>query len=93
MNIIFDNHKYAMRLTEAGMSPALADIHVEMTADIMRALQALDSRLQRADDKLAIFKSELEVKIADTRSDIVKWVVSVGILQSSLIAALLLRLT
>lgn len=93
MNITFDNHKYALRLTEAGMSPALADIHVEMTADIMRELQALDSRLQRTDDKLAIFKAELEAKIADTRTDIVKWVVSVGILQSSLIAALLIRLT
>jgi hypothetical protein len=75
------------------MSSALADIHVEMTAAIMRELQALDSRLQRTGDKLAVFKSELEAKIADTRTDIVKWVVSVGILQSSLIAALLIRLT
>lgn len=93
MNISFDNRKYAMRLTEAGMSPALADIQVEMTADVMRALQALDSRLQRTDDKLAVLKAELEAKIADTRTEIIKWVVSVGILQSSLIAALLLRLT
>lgn len=92
MNITFDNHKYAMRLTEAGMPPALAGIHVEMTADIMRELQALDSRLQRTDDKIAILKSEIEAKIADIRTDIVKWVVSVGILQSSLIAALLLKL-
>nr|WP_315258669.1 hypothetical protein [uncultured Duganella sp.] len=93
MNITFVNHKYAMRLTEAGMPPALADIHVEMTADIMRELQALDSRLQRTDDKIAILKSEIEAKIADNRTEIIKWVVSVGILQSSLITALLIRLT
>ena len=103
MTIQFDSHKYATRLTEAGMAPGLATIQAEMTGDIMTKLSGLDSQLEQTDIKIDNAKillnaridqveARLEVKLADTRSDIIKWVVSVGILQSSLITALLLKM-
>jgi hypothetical protein len=81
----------------------LAAIQAEMTGDIMTKLSGLDSQLEQTDIKIDNAKillnaridqveARLEVKIADTRSDIIKWVVSVGILQSSLITALLLKM-
>jgi hypothetical protein len=33
-----------------------------------------------------------EVKLAETKSDLIRWIVSVGLLQTALITALLLRL-
>ncbi|NYE62017.1 hypothetical protein FHW58_003224 [Duganella sp. 1224] len=103
MTIHFDSHQYATRLTEAGMPSALAGIQAEMAGDVMSELSALDSRLGQTDSKIEHAKillnaridqveARLEVKIADTGSDIIKWIVSVGILQSSLITALLLKL-
>jgi len=85
MTIMFDSHKYAKRLTEAGMSPALADIQSEIAGDIIKELIALDAKVERV-------KQELEAKIADSRAELIKWVVGIGLLQSSLITALLLRL-
>jgi hypothetical protein len=81
----------------------LAAIQAEMTGDIMTKLSGLDSQFEQTDIKIDNAKillnaridqveARLEVKIADTRSDIIKWVVSVGILQSSLITALLLKM-
>lgn len=104
MTITFDSHKYATRLTEAGMSPAFANIQADMAGDLMRELVALDARLERTDAKIDQAKTmmnaridqvelKLEARIADTKADIIKWVVTVGILQSSLISALLLKLT
>ena len=103
MPITIDSHQYAIRLTNAGMSAELASIHAEMSADIMRELGALDRRLERTEQqiqeakiilnaKIEQVEARLEAKIADTRTEIIKWVVSVGILQSSLITALLLKL-
>ena len=85
MTISFDSHKYAKRLTEAGMSPALADIQSEIASDIIKELLTLDSKIDTA-------KLQLEAKIADSRAELIKWFVGVGILQSSLISALLLKL-
>ncbi|WP_154379988.1 DUF1640 domain-containing protein [Duganella guangzhouensis] len=85
MTLSFDSHKYATRLTEAGMQPALASIQAEMAGDIMREMGTMDH-------KIDLFKAELEMKIADSRADLIRWVVGVGILQVSVITALLLKL-
>ncbi|WP_154379986.1 DUF1640 domain-containing protein [Duganella guangzhouensis] len=92
MTISFDSHKYATRLTEAGMPPALAAIQAEMAGDIMREMATFDHRLEKTDHKIDLFKAELEVKIADSRADLIRWVVGVGLLQVSIITALLLKL-
>jgi hypothetical protein len=37
-------------------------------------------------------EARLEAKIADSRAQLIRWVVGVGILQSSLLSALLLKM-
>ena len=43
MFTLFDNHKYAKRLMEAGMSPALPVIQAETTGEIMNELNRISS--------------------------------------------------
>lgn len=89
MSIPFDSHKYAKRLMEAGMSPALADIQAETTADLMNELHALNVKLDNF-----IIKSEanVETKIAEGKTEVIRWVVGVGAMQFSLVAAMLLKM-
>lgn len=92
MTISLDTHKYATRLTEAGMVPALAAIQAEMAGDIMRELATMDFRFERTDHKIDLHKAELEIKIAETKADLIHWVVGVGILQTAVVTALMLKL-
>lgn len=58
--------------------------------------QSLDARLREVELKIdaRIKEAELknEVKLAETKSDLIRWVISVGLLQTALITALLLKL-
>jgi hypothetical protein len=50
----------------------------------------------RVNHKYRTFKRDLaqiEAKIADTKADLIRWVVGVGLLQITVITALMLRLT
>ncbi|GHU32594.1 hypothetical protein AGMMS50256_22970 [Betaproteobacteria bacterium] len=84
--ITFDTLQFVQRLTKAGVKEpeavAIAEAvrDVQANADIATKQDVLNS------------KAELEVKIAETKAELVKWVVSVGILQTALIGGLFLRL-
>ncbi|MRW87718.1 hypothetical protein GJ698_26965 [Pseudoduganella sp. FT26W] len=118
MTILFDNHQYAKRLQEAGMSAALADIQAETTGEFMNELGALNIKLDkyavdttakidqvefkldakidkvdiRLNGRIDQVEARLETKIAESRAELIRWVVGVGILQSSLLSALLLKM-
>jgi len=47
---------------------------------------SLDSRLRES-------KLKSEVKLAETKSELIRWIVSVGLLQTALITALLIKLS
>ncbi|NVM75646.1 hypothetical protein FHW83_001433 [Duganella sp. SG902] len=107
MSTPFDSHKYAKRLMEAGMSPALADIQAETTGEIMNELNRISSKLEEVDvknnakidlvenklnTKIDQVKLELEAKIAESRAEVVRWVVGIAILQSSVLTGFMLKL-
>ena len=52
----------------------------------------LESKIDKLDSKIAQSAAELKVAIADTRSELIRWMVSVGILQMALVAALVIKL-
>lgn len=57
-----------------------------MDLDNLVTSHSLDSRLRDS-----ALKSE--VKLAETKSELIRWIVSVGLLQTALIAALLIKLS
>ncbi|RZT08394.1 hypothetical protein SAMN05216319_3193 [Duganella sp. CF402] len=96
MSTPFDNHKYAKRLMEAGMQPALAEIQAETTGQLFNELSQLSIKLQevetRCNAKIEQAELRLEVKIAEVRTEVVRWVVGIAILQSSLLTGFMLKL-
>lgn len=84
--ITFDTLKFTRRLKESG----LPDKQAEAIADAFRDAQSEAELATRQD--LGIAVKELEVKIATTESNLTRWIVGAGFLQTALIAALLLKL-
>jgi hypothetical protein len=79
--IAFDTLKLAERLEAAGFSPAQAKAQTEILAEIVGGETA---RL--------VTKQDLELATSKLESNLVRWVVTVGILQMALIAGLTLKL-
>lgn len=96
MSIPFDSHKYAKRLMAAGLAPALADVQAETTGTLMNKLSRISSKLEEVDirtnARIDQFRVELEAKIAERRVELVRWVVGIAIVQSSLFTGLMLKL-
>lgn len=138
--IVFDSHKYARRLTDAGLPAQAADIQAETMVELMNYVSAnlsqqetqdgkidrlgakidslaekideaetrfdekigaMESRYDdklgaseaRFDEKLRAMEARFDAKIADAKAELIRWMVGMGVLQLSLISALLLRLT
>lgn len=91
--ITFDTFKFVTRLKESGLSEnqaiaiteAFKEAHGEAEVATRSDLRELELKMENR------FK-ELDVKIAETKSELIRWVVGAGFLQTALIAALLLRL-
>ncbi len=99
--ITFDTHEFIKELKNAGFSEEQAEVitrlHKAAVAttleqarhdyelDNLVTNQSLDSRIREAELKN-------EVKLAETKSELIRWVVGVGLLQTTLIAALLMKL-
>jgi hypothetical protein len=61
----------------------------EVAQGFMEVRAAIDKLDARVDVRLA----EFEVRLAELKSEAIRWVVTVGILQSALIVALVLKVT
>lgn len=55
--------------------------------------KSLDSRIKETELKMELIRSELKRDLAETKRELIRWVVGVGILQTTLIAALLIKLS
>ena len=86
-SITFDTLQFVQRLKKAGMPENEAEAIAEAVRDVQEKNDVATSR------DVAMTEAKLEVKIAETKSDLIKWVVGIGVLQTSLIAALMLKLT
>ncbi|MDR3221101.1 MAG: CCDC90 family protein [Candidatus Accumulibacter sp.] len=89
--------KFANRMKAAGMPERQAEEEAAALADVMA--EALKTSDLATKHDLSITEAKLEAKIAETRTEIertkaelVRWVVSVGVLQTAIIAALIMRL-
>ena len=84
--LTLDTLQFVQRLKKAGMQSNEAEAIAEVIAEAVRGGQTNADIATKRD--IAI----LETRIAETKAELIKWVVSVGMLQTALIGALLLRL-
>ena len=92
--ITFDTLKFVTKLKDSGLTEkqalaikeAFREAHGEAEVTTRPDLRELELKME------ARFK-ELDVRMAEIKSELVRWVVGAGFFQTALIAALLLRLT
>lgn len=80
----FDTHAFYLELVESGLAEKTADALTKAVTKI--ELAKLDDLATKRDLK------ELELKIAENKAELVRWVVGVGLLQITIIAGLIFRL-
>ncbi|QNM98678.1 coiled-coil domain-containing protein [Chitinimonas koreensis] len=84
--VTFDTHQFVKKLTAAGASDQLAEALVEAQKEaIGEALGAKELATKRDLKELEI---KLELKIAESKADIIRWMVGALLAQSGIIAAL-----
>ena len=69
-------------------------IMLSMNIDIENLVtnKDLDARIKETELKIELVRSELKRDIAETKAELIRWVVGVGLLQITIITALLLKL-
>lgn len=105
----FDTHDFVKKLKGVGFSEEQAEILTDLQKVIVsntleqarhdyelddlatkRDLKELELKL---DTRINGTELKLEIKIAETKADLIRWVVGVGMLQVTIITALILKLT
>jgi uncharacterized membrane protein len=91
--LTFDTLQFVQRLKKAGVR----DSEAEAIAEAVRDAQAnadIATKRDIVEVKAELKRDIAEVKtnIAEVKAELIKWVVSVGVLQTALIGALLMRL-
>lgn len=84
--ITFDTHKVIQKLRSAGIEERQAEAITEAFKDAHGEAEVVTKQ------DLREMELRQEVKLAEIKSDLIRWVVAAGFLQTALISALLLKL-
>jgi hypothetical protein len=79
--VIFDTLQYAKKLKEAGVPEKQAEVQAEALAEIV------EDRITTKQD-LKELEVRLDLKLAELKADIIKWVAAMLVAQAAVIAAL-----
>ncbi len=106
--LTFDTHAFVTELKQAGLSEpqaeAITRLHQQAasaTIDYVKHEHSLenvvtnkdlDARIKETELTIELVRSELKRDIAETKAELIRWVVAVGLLQITIITALLLKL-
>lgn len=93
--ITFDTIKYATRLKRAGMDERIAEEEANALSEILESgsndlVAKTDLNVLHAEMKQEF--AEVRKEVAETKTELIRWVVAVGVLQTALIIALVLKL-
>lgn len=92
--LAFDTHAFVKRLHEVGFTDAQAERLAELSQEIVIAtLEQVHQKELVSKQDLKETELRLELKIAETKSDLIRWIVGAGLLQTAFITALLLKLS
>ena len=106
--LTFDTHEFVTELKHAGLSESQAEAITRLHQQAANATidyvkhehrlenvvtnKDLDARIKETELKIELVRSELKRDIAETKAELIRWVVGVGLLQITIITALLLKL-
>jgi hypothetical protein len=92
--LAFDTYAYIRKLKDSGITEEQARAQVEALSLALEQFQS-ELHLSESVTKQDVRESELtlELKIAETKAELVRWIVGAGFLQTALIAALLIKLS
>ena len=86
--ITFDTLKFANKLKSAGVLPEQAEAEAEALSEVFEInLKELPTQ-----QDLKLLEASLKRDIAETKAELIRWVVAVGVLQITLISALIIKL-
>jgi hypothetical protein len=86
--ISFDTLKFSKRLKDAGVPDKQAEAEAEALAEVFEVnLSDLATKQDLREVEL-----KLEARLAETKADLIRWVVSAGIVQTAVIGALVMSL-
>jgi hypothetical protein len=106
--LTFDTHEFVTELKQAGLSEEQAEVITRLHGQATNATieyvkhehsvenlvtnKDLDARIKETELKIELVRSDLKRDIAETKAELVRWVVAVGVLQTVLITAWVLKL-
>ncbi len=92
--LTFDTYAFIRKLKDSGITEEQARAQVEALSLAFEQFQS-EMHLSEAATKqdLREIELKLELKIAETKSELIRWIVGAGFLQTALIAALLIKLS
>ena len=86
--ITFDTLKFANKLKSAGVLPAQAEAEAEALSEVFEInLKELSTQ-----QDLKLLEASLKRDIAETKAELIRWVVAMGVLQITLMSALIIKL-
>lgn len=103
--LTFDTYEFVKKLKDVGFSEQQAEVLTDLqkttvlnTLEQARHDYDLDNLATKRDIreielKIELVRSELKRDISETKAELIRWVVGVGLLQTVLITALLLKLS
>ncbi len=92
--LAFDTYAFIRKLKDSGITEEQARAQVEALSLALEQFQS-ELHLSESATKQDIREGELklELKIAETKAELVRWIIGAGFLQTALIAALLIKLS
>ncbi|GFO72263.1 hypothetical protein BJAS_P2353 [Bathymodiolus japonicus methanotrophic gill symbiont] len=78
---------------EASLKANLQETELALRSDTQKLEVTLKADLREAELKLELKIAETNTKIAETKAELIRWIVGAGFLQTALITALLLKMS
>lgn len=99
--LAFDTYAFIRKLKESGITEEQARAQVEALSTAFEQFQGETHFTDLADKhdirelelKIELVKAELKRDMAETKADLIRWIIGAGFLQTALIAGLLLKLS
>lgn len=86
--ITFDTLKFANKLKAAGVLPEQAEAEAEALSEVFE----INLKELATQQDLKLLEAGLKRDVAEAKAELIRWVVAVGVLQVTLVSALIIKM-